>query len=304
MTLEQFFDETLELPNTTAGERLASLVGLDDACDRLRKELLLLLDREGLRAWSENHHGSVLPAVEELARRSALVLIAGDVGCGKTTLAETFADPIARERRISVRVFRMSLRVRGKGAVGEMTNLVTAAFEEVARVARERSRGERASSISVLLIDEADALAQSRELAEMHHEDRAGVNAVIRGINRLTEQRLPVLVVMCTNRLDAVDPAIRRRAAIEISVGRPDESQRRAVIARALGNVLGEAQLDDVARATGATQQRPYGYTYSDLRERLLPAALLACYPDRPLTVDAILDQISQVAPTPPFEAA
>ena len=31
----------------------------------------------------------------------------------------------------------------------------------------------------ILLVDEADALAQSREAAQMHHEDRAGVNAFL-----------------------------------------------------------------------------------------------------------------------------
>ena len=47
-------------------------------------------------------------------------------------------------------------------------------------------------------------MAQSRELGQMHHEDRAGVNALIRGVDYL---------VMCTNRLEALDHAvpIRRR---------------------------------------------------------------------------------------------
>lgn len=62
----------------------------------------------------------------------------------------------------------------------------------------------------LLLIDEADALAQSRENAQMHHEDRAGVNAFICGI---ANQKLPAAVLMCTNRLKALDPAVQRRAA-------------------------------------------------------------------------------------------
>lgn len=65
----------------------------------------------------------------------------------------------------------------------------------------------------MLLIDEADALAQSRENAQMHHEDRAGVNAFIRGIDRIANQKLPAAVLMCTNRLKALDPAVQRRAA-------------------------------------------------------------------------------------------
>ena len=74
----------------------------------------------------------------------------------------------------------------------------------------------------VLVIDEADALAQSREMAQMHHEDRAGVNALIRGIDELAGRRLPIAVVLCTNRPDAIDPAVRRRAAEIFRFERPD----------------------------------------------------------------------------------
>ena len=61
----------------------------------------------------------------------------------------------------------------------------------------------------VVIIDEADAIAQSREFGQMHHEDRAGVNALIRGIDTVATERRPVLVLLCTNRLSALDPAIR-----------------------------------------------------------------------------------------------
>ena len=56
------------------------------------------------------------------------------------------------------------------------------------------------------MIDEADALAQSRELGQMHHEDRAGVNALIRGLDQLAADRGRVLVVMCTNRIESLGP--------------------------------------------------------------------------------------------------
>lgn len=79
----------------------------------------------------------------------------------------------------------------------------------------------------ILLVDEADALAQSRELAQMHHEDRAGVNALIRGIDGLRDDRLPVLTILCTNRPEALDPAIIRRAAALLPFARPNDDQRR-----------------------------------------------------------------------------
>ena len=67
----------------------------------------------------------------------------------------------------------------------------------------------------------------------MHHEDRAGVNAFIRGIDRIGNGRLPAAAIMCTNRLNALDPAVKRRAADILIFERPDDAQRYAVLAEA-----------------------------------------------------------------------
>ena len=103
-----------------------------------------------------------------------------------------------------------------------MTQLLGDAFDVVVT----RSRDLRNRAALVVVIDEADAIAQSRELSQMHHEDRAGVNALIRGIDAVASERRPVLVLMCTNRLSALDPAVRRRAAAEFEFTRPGDAQR------------------------------------------------------------------------------
>ena len=117
-----------------------------------------------------------------------------------------------------------------------MTRLIASAFDEVRSVAkRGRNTAGNVRTSVILLIDEADALAQSREFAQMHHEDRAGVNALIRGIDIVVlVHALPVLVVMCTNRLDAIDPAVQRRAAAVVEFHRPNDAQRSAVLRAAL----------------------------------------------------------------------
>ena len=42
-------------------------------------------------------------------------------------------------------------------------------------------------------------------------------------------------------------------------------------------------QIHSLVTATGATHGRTYGYTYSDLAQRLLPGLLLAAYPSNPI---------------------
>jgi AAA+ superfamily predicted ATPase len=197
----------------------------------------------------------------------------------------------------------MSLSTRGQGRVGEMTQLLTTAFDyTVGEAAKLKSVCGKARGAVILLVDEADALAQSREAAQMHHEDRAGVNAFIRGIDRIGNGRLPAAVVMCTNRLSALDPAVKRRAADILIFGRPDETQRLGVLAEPLRQLgLSKPQIDAVVVATGA-QNGAYGFTFSDLTQRLLPAIVLDAYPASAVNAARVLDITRRLVPTPPFQ--
>jgi AAA+ superfamily predicted ATPase len=296
----QLFDEVERLPDTRAHERYAALVGLDEHKRRLLKESALLLDRDALARWSREHHGREVAAVDAFRERRPLFVFAGDVGAGKTELAETFGGALAEEQKLDVILFRLSLSARGTGAVGEMTTLISAAFDHVqSEIPIPRGKPRVAG---VLVIDEADALAQSRALTQMHHEDRAGVNALIRKIDGISADRRPVITVLCTNRLEALDPAIRRRAAAELEFERPNAEQRRAVLEAALdGSDISDAELARLVELTGPIDGRPYGYTYSDLRMRVVPGAVLAAYPDQPLSFELVAAEIEASGPTAPF---
>jgi len=298
------FEEVREFPDPSAARRFAALVGLDAMKERLLKEARLLFDPESLTAWSTKHHRQKIRLIEFFRDRPPLFIFAGDVGTGKTALAETFGDAVAREADINVTLYGLSLNARGTGAVGEMTSLLSKAFAEVKQAATNASgRGGRHRGGIVLLIDEADALAQSRELVQMHHEDRAGVNALIRGVDDLATGNIPAIVVMCTNRLEALDPAIRRRAAVTFTFTRPNEEQRQAFLKPALEELgFSSQQIHSIVSATGATHSRKYGYTYSDLAQRLLPGLLLAAYPSKPVTFDLAKEVVELHPPTPPFK--
>jgi AAA+ superfamily predicted ATPase len=263
-----------------------------------------MLDPDSLAAWSKKHHRYGSKVIDLFRDRPPLFIFAGNVGTGETILAEAFGDAIARDADISVTLYALSLNARGTGAVGEMTSLISAAFSEVKQAAKMAAgRGGKHNSGIVLLIDEADALAQSRELGQMHHEDRAGVNALIRGVDDLATGNLPAIVVMCTNRLDALDPAVRRRAAVTFTFTRPNEAQRLAFLKPVLEELgFTPQQIHALVVATGATHGRSYGYTYSDLAQRLLPGLVLAALPSSPITYDHAKEVVERHPPTPPFK--
>lgn len=300
--LDELFERRQTYPDFEPQERLARLVGLDDQKSRLAKILGLLVNPQGLEQWASKFvTGDARPMLDAVLRRPPLVILAGDVGSGKTELAETIGDQVARQERIELTLYPLSLATRGQGRVGEMTQLLSAAFEHTVQAATRLKASGKAKGGIILLVDEADALAQSREAAQMHHEDRAGVNAFIRGIDRLANLRLPAAVIMCTNRLNALDPAVRRRAADVMAFARPGDEQRFHILSMRLGGLgLTDALIPALVAATGARPGQP-GFTFSDITQRLLPAIALDAYPDRPIDAARALQIAQNMVATPPF---
>ena len=300
--LSTLFERRIAYPDPSARDRLSRLVGLDDHKTKLTKVLALLVNPGGLRRWGEEHHPGANLMLETVLHRPPLVILAGDVGSGKTELAETIGDAVARQEGIEVALLPLSLSARGKGKVGEMTQLISAAFDFTLKEAAGMMSKEGAQGAVILLVDEADALAQSRETGEMHHEDVSGVNAFIRGIDRLAIQRLPAAVIMCTNRYEALDPAVRRRSAELLYFGRPDETARRRLLEPRLTELgFKPADIEAIIVATGPRDGMP-GFTYSDLTQRLIPGIVLDAYPNRPIESGRAVEIASAMRATPPFK--
>ena len=296
------FERKMTYPHPTARERLDRLVGLDEHKAKLTKILSLLVNPRGLRRWGEHHHPGAKLLVESVLHRPPLVILGGDVGSGKTEIAETIGDAVARQEHIAVVLLPLSLSARGKGKVGEMTQLISGAFDYTVKEASAmKAKGNNEGAV-ILLVDEADALAQSRETAEMHHEDVSGVNAFIRGVDRMANERLPAAVIMCTNRYEALDPAVKRRSAEHLIFGRPDDDKRRALLGPRLAELgFSDADVDAIVAVTGPRNGLP-GFTYSDLTQRLVPSIVLDAYPSKPIEPARAVAIARELQPSPQFK--
>jgi hypothetical protein len=313
MSQDDLFQPVIELPEDVRDDRYRRLVGLDHIKTRLRKEAAVLANPGALAAWAASHHpsaGHSQTAMRLVSDRAPLVVFGGDVGSGKSALAESFGCDLSRALDLPVFLYRLKLAARGSGLVGEMTSLIGDAFDHL-RLQGEKSRTATGAikAIQIFVVDEADALVQSREAAQMHHEDRAGVDAFLAGIDGLAGSGLPIVVVLCTNRLQALDPAVRRRAAATFEFGRPNADQRRQVLTDALTDFdIDDATIDKLVESTGPDTRTHHtrdgqgaGFTYSDLTQRLIPTAILDAFPDRPVTADVLLEIAQNLPATPAF---
>ena len=301
---DDLFERRLTYPDTDARRRFDELVGIDEAKSMMVKSICIFLDPARLEKWGKKYHKGIPQLLNKVLRRPPLLILAGDVGTGKTQLAESLGDPVARELGIGITLFPVSLSARGTGRVGEMTKLISSAFEYALREATKLKDWKKNSPRAgiLLLIDEADALAQSREMAQMHHEDRAGVNAFIRGIDRIADSRVPAVVMMCTNRLSAIDPAVKRRAAEIIEFARPNRDQAKSVLSILSDVGLSDAEISELADSATNAKNNGVGFTYSDLTQRLIPKIVLNAYPAGPIQFRDIAKIIEDMSATPSFK--
>ena len=141
------------------------------------------------------------------------ILLSGESGSGKTAAAAHVATEVLG---MATRDLRMSEILYHR--LGALERAIAAAFRE----AREQG--------AVLIIDEADSIAQDRGSASSNsvHLVTAMTNCLLLELDRHT---LPI--VFCTNYSDRLDAAIRRRVDLAFEV-RPIPDNREALAARLL----------------------------------------------------------------------
>ncbi len=122
-----------------------------------------------------------------------------------------------------------------------------------------------------MLIDEIDALAPSRDLATQSHE----ISLISQFLVLLDglETRGCVQVIATTNRLEAIDAAVRRcgRFDYHIEVPLPEEDGREEILARHLARLRSSPGID-----LGAIAQATEGFSGAELAALTREAGLRA----------------------------
>jgi len=170
------------------------------------------------------------------------VLLYGPPGTGKTLIARAVANEVDAYFET----------IDGP----EIVSKYKGESEEQLRAAFDRAR-ENAPAI--LFLDEVDSIAGSRdEDADMENRVVAQLLTLLDGL----EQREQVIVIGATNRVDSIDPALRRggRFDREIEIGVPGETGRREILDVHTRNM---PLADDIDLDTLAA--RTHGFVGADL---------------------------------------
>jgi transitional endoplasmic reticulum ATPase len=180
------------------------------------------------------------------------VLLHGPPGTGKTLLAKAVANEADAQ----------FYHIAGPEIMGRH-------YGESEQRLREIFQEAQQNAPSIIFIDEIDSIAPKRE--EVTGEVERRIVAQLLTLMDGLEQRLNVVVIGATNRVNAIDEALRRpgRFDREIVIGVPDTVGRREVLAiHTRGMPLSEdVDLDELARTT-------YGYVGADISALAREAAI------------------------------
>ncbi|MFX0067467.1 MAG: CDC48 family AAA ATPase [Promethearchaeota archaeon] len=215
--------------------------GLDDAIQRIREMVELPLKHP------------------ELFRRLGIdppkgVLLHGPPGTGKTLLAKA----VANESDANF------IAINGPEIMSKF-------YGESEQRLREVFNDAEKNAPSIIFIDEIDSIAPKRE--EVTGEVERRVVAQLLALMDGLKGRGKIIVIGATNRVNALDPALRRpgRFDREIEIGVPDKHGRKEVLeVHTRGMPLREdVDLDDLSRRT-------HGYVGADLAALCREAAINA----------------------------
>lgn len=279
-------------PDQQAGQNFEALFGIDSIKQELLSSLLLMLDSQKLEKWVKQHHPKTGNFLKDLIDHQKLAILAGEVGCGKTMLANSIGTPLAQKLDKKILSLESPTNIRGQGMVGELSARITSLFDQ----AKSKVQGK----YGLLIIDEADDLATSRSQMQAHHEDRAGVNVLARQIDSLSKEQINLAVILITNRFSTLDPAILRRSATTLHFERPNAETRQNLFIYIFKELDFQVSEIEISKLVNVTERDSIRFTYSDILKKGLKTALaMAFESDVPLTPALLTDVLTKMEPTP-----
>jgi hypothetical protein len=186
------------------------------------------------------------------------VLFHGPPGTGKTAMARALAGTCNKSDRKVAFFMRKGSDVLSKW-LGETERQLRLLFDEAKRLAP-----------SIIFFDEIDGLAPVRS-ARQDYVHSSVVSTLLAMMDGL-DSRGQVVVIGATNRIDAIDPALRRpgRFDRELYFPLPSETQRHAILKLELAKFRPPISPDEVASLAAATA----GFCGADLHALCSEAAL------------------------------
>ena len=221
------------------------VVGMEEVKDKLRDVIRQFKQAEKYKAWN--------------IKPIRGILFYGPSGTGKSYIAEAFAN------EIDAVFYPLSTADIMSKYLGESGKAIRAKFEEA-----------RKHPLSIIYIDEVDAIAAKRDGSENSKERNATLNELL--VQMASPENDNILMLFATNMLDLLDPAFLRsgRCDFKLEVSLPDYECRKGILEL---NSKGRPLAEDVDFAKLAKNMS--GMNCADMAQVANEAARLALKMDK-----------------------
>ena len=191
--------ENKEEKNKRTTITFEDVVGMEEVKDKLQDVIQQFKQAEKFKAWN------IKPIKG--------ILFYGPSGTGKSYIAEAFANEIDAE------FFPLSTADIMSKYLGESGKAIRAKFEEA-----------RKKELSIIYIDEIDAIAAKRDGSENSKERNATLNELL--VQMASPLNDNIIMIFATNMLDLLDPAFLRsgRCDFKLEVSLPDYECRKGIL--------------------------------------------------------------------------
>ena len=204
------------------------------------------------------------------------MLLYGPPGCGKTYVAEKFAE----ETGFNFIVIKSS---------DLASSFVHGSQEKIAQLFKQ---AEKHSPI-VICFDEFDALVPDRSNYAAQHSS-GEVNEFLSQLNNCSKKG--IFVIGTTNRPDKIDPAVLRTGRIDkmVYVPMPDKDARKGMFMLHLSGRPFNSEEIDFDKLSDLTE----GYIASDIAYVVNDAALIAAFTNKDITQELLEEAIKNTRPS------
>ncbi len=203
------------------------------------------------------------------------MLLYGPPGCGKTFIAEKFAEEVGYNVRKIIPSDIASPYVHGTQ-------------EKIGKLFKEA----RENAPTIIFMDEIDAIAPSRE-GDLYHSYASEVNELLAQMTNCSEH--DIFIIAATNRPEKIDTALLRAGRIDrvIYLPPPDEQAREALFKLYL-----QDRPVDLAVDYGKLAKLTENYVSSDLKFLVDEASRIALRNEKRITMQILEDVIKNNRPS------
>lgn len=269
-----------ELPDQRLDEHWQRIFVPAELKERLLAQALVSMNLRGLSPLATSLQG--------------LIMLTGEPGVGKTSLARGLANQLAKEMGPTL-FAEVNPHALPSDLLGQSQRAVSRLIQ--AEIAGLADRGKPA----VVLIDEVEALAVSRSEVSLKANPvdvHRATDALLAGLDRLMAERRNVLILATTNFPKGVDEAFISRADLVMEVPPPNEEMAVEIVADTLKELgkqwpeVGQLSADGRLRKVATFGAGLSGRTLRKAVVQALASRMDTAKDPRMLTVDDIESSI------------